>query len=135
MAWENTGPYITILPTTGLRQFRFVKVNTSGLLAYPSASSVGTGITGVLVSNGTTGSTVDPVKGATVQIYGVAKVEAKSSTVAVGDWITASSAGQVDSSSNAGDVVVGQVVAGTSGGANRMLSVLLKMGGSTILIT
>ncbi len=131
MAWENQGPFITILPTTGLRQFRFVKVNTAGLLAYPNASTVGEPVIGVLVSAGTTGSTVDPVKGATVQIYGVAKVEAKSSTVAVGDLISASTVGLVDSSSNANDYKVGIVVAGSSGGANRILSVLLSPIGTT----
>lgn len=131
MAWENTSPFVTLLPSTGLRQFRFVTVKTTGLIGYPNASTVGQAVTGVLVSNGTTGSTVDPVKGGTVQIYGVAKVEAESSTVAVGDWITSSSVGRVQSSSNAGDFVVGQVVAGTSGGANRILSVLLLPVGTT----
>lgn len=131
MAWEVTGPYITLPQTTGLRRGRFVTVNTSGKLVYPSGSTVGIPVVGVLVSEGTTGSTVAPVRGGTVQISGVAKVEAKSSTTAVGDLISASSVGLVDTTTNTNDTRVGIVVAGSSGGANRMLSILLSPIGST----
>lgn len=131
MAWESGGTFITLPLTTGLRQYRFVKVNTSGNAVYPSASTVGEAVVGVLVSEGTTGSTVDPVRGGTIQIGGVAKVEAEASTVAKGDTITASSVGRVQSSSNAGDYAVGIVVDGSSGAANRVVSVLLSPIGTT----
>ncbi len=127
MAWENTSPYITVLPTTGLRQFHFVTVNTAGLLAYPA---VGARAIGVLVSNGTTNSTVDPVKGATVQIYGVAKLEAITGTAKAASLIQSSSIGYAMGQTGAGHTM-GICVAGTTGGTGRMMSVLLRGWGTT----
>lgn len=126
MAWENLDNPITIPASTGLTQHRFVIVNTSGNLAYPAA---GAPVDGVLVSSGTTASTSDRQVGS-VQVRGVAKVSAPASTVAVGDLVTASSVGQAVPSS-AGDYVVGRVVAGSSGGAGRILSVLIMPIGTT----
>lgn len=131
MAWKNSDAFITLPYSTGLRQYRFVKVHTDGTIKYPNASTIGEAVVGVLVSSGTTNSTNVPTKGATIQISGVARVEAPASTVAVGDLVTASTLGQAQSSSNAGDYVVGVVVAGSSGGANRLLSVLLSPIGTT----
>lgn len=130
MAYEIPGFSLTLPAATGLAQFRMVKLNTSGYCAYPNASTVGEAIIGVITSEGTTGSTVEP-QYVTVQVSGVAKVSAPASTVAKGDLITASTLGQVQSSSNAGDYAVGWVVDGSSGGAGRILSVLLLPVGST----
>ncbi len=121
----NQGP-VTLSATTGLTQHRFVTLGASDL-AYPSA---GGRITGVLISSGTTGSTSTVDISAAVQTVGIAKVSAPASTVSKGDFIAASSVGQAVPTS-AGDYVVGQVVEGSSGGAGRLLSVLISPVGTT----
>lgn len=125
MAWDsNLGPN-TFVASTGLRQFRAV-VNGASAVAYPAA---GAPIDGVIVSEGTTGSTSD-TQYVAVQSYGVVKMEAPASTLSAGDLCVASSVGCAAPSS-AGDYVIGRVVAGSSGGANRVLSVLLLPIGTT----
>lgn len=126
MAWENKSGFYTLPASTGLSQFRFVTVNTSGNLAYPAA---GAPVIGVLVSSGTTGSTDDRQVG-TVQSIGVAKVTAIASTLAVGDTVAASSIGRAVPSS-ATDYTVGIVVDGSSGGVGRVMSVALIPIGTT----
>ena len=128
MAWEATGPYITLPQTTGLRRGRFVAVNTAGKLVYPALGDFK--VIGVLVSEGTTGSATTPKRGGTVQIQGVAKVEAAGGTLARGAVVQSSSVGRAKAST-AGAFAVGTCVAGTSGSTNRMLSVLLNFGGTT----
>lgn len=134
MAYEIPGQTIT-LPfadtSTGIRQWRCVVLKSSGLVL-PKASTVGQSITGVLISAGTTGSTSTAGLVGTVQINGVCKVEAESSTISAGDLVSASSVGRVQSSSNAGDYVIGRVIAGSSGAANRVLTVHLQPLGSTV---
>ena len=89
--------------------------------------AVGLPVIGVLVSSGTTGSTSD--RYGTVQIAGVAKIAiASASTVAVGDSISASSRGSAVAASGHR---VGIVVDGTSGAADRVLSVLIAPIGTT----
>ena len=121
MAWEVTGPTMTIAQTTGLRRGRFVTVNTAGKLVYPAA---GASVVGVLISEGTTNSTVAPKRGGTVQIQGVAKVEAVGGTLARGAVVSASSQGKAKAQSGRG---TGFCVAGTSGSTNRMLSILIHV--------
>ena len=125
MAWEsNLGPN-TFIASTGLRQFRAV-VYSGTAMGYPSA---GAAIDGVIVSDGTTGST-SASQVVAVQSYGVAKIEASASTLAAGDLCAASSVGYAVPSS-AGDYTIGRVVDGSSGAANRVLSVLLLPIGTT----
>lgn len=130
MAWEVTGPYITLPQTTGLRRGRFVAVNTSGKLAYPAVG--GFGVIGVLVSEGTTGSTAVPKRGGTVQIQGVAKVECLGGTLSRGStkFVTSSSKGYAKLSTG-GTRRLGMPIAGTSGSTGRMLSILLGAPAST----
>lgn len=125
MAWDITGGPITVDATTGLTQYRFAVVGASGA-AYPAA---GAPIDGVIYSSGTTGSTETP-RPVTLMTRGVCKVSAPSSTLSVGDLCCASSIGQAAPTS-AGDYVVGRVVAGTSGGAGRILSILINPIGTT----
>jgi hypothetical protein len=128
MAYENlAGSHpITLSASTGLRRQRFVAVGAGGKVGYPTA---GAPVLGVLRSSGTTGSTADP-QYVGVQVGGVAFVEASASTLAAGDSVAASSVGYAVPSS-AGDYVVGYVVEGTSGAANRVLSVALLPVGTT----
>lgn len=126
MAFENLSGMVTVPASTGISQFRFVTVNTSGNLAYPAA---GAAALGVLVSSGTTGSTDDTQVG-TVQMHGVASVKATASTLSRGDTVAASSVGFAVPTS-AGDYTVGVVVDGTSGGAGRLLTVALLPIGTT----
>lgn len=124
MAIEIPGQIISMVATTGLSASRFVKADASGYAAYPA---LGAPIDGVLQES-STGSTTKYAK--PVVISGVVKVEAPSSTIAVGDLVAASSVGKAVAST-AGAYVVGRVVAGSSGGAGRLLSVLLNPIGTT----
>ena len=97
MAFSNLGPCITVLASTGLRQYQAVDINSAGVLVNPS--TYGEAI-GILTSSGTTGST--GIAGSTtsgsvqeVQLYGVAKVLAGSTAVATGDFLKAGTAGLV----------------------------------------
>lgn len=130
MAYEIPGRCVTVPASTGLKQYRLVTLSTAaatqGWAVKPAA---GAPVLGSVAYVGTTGSTVDP-QYITVQIDGVAKIEAASGTVAAGDLVSASSLGQVKSLS-AGDYAVGMVVGGSSGGANRILSVQLLPIGTT----
>lgn len=126
MAFETPDGLITVPATTGLVQYRFVSLNTSGYAAKPTD---GAAILGVVHSGGTTGSTVEP-QYITVQTRGVAKVEADASTVSAGDQVAASTLGRV-TPLGSGDYSVGFVVGGSSGGAGRILSVYLAPIGTT----
>lgn len=125
MAWNtNQGPN-TFTASTGLRQWRAV-VNGASVVAYPAA---GAPVDGVIVSEGSTGST-DASQVVAVQSYGVVQIEASASTLSKGDLCAASSVGYAVPSS-AGDYVIGRVVSGSSGAANRRVSVLLLPIGTT----
>ena len=130
MAWDNDSNIVSLPASTGLRQYRLVTVGASGV-QYPSGSTLGQPIVGVIVSEGTTGSTSDSQTVA-VQVAGVAKVEMAASTLATGGWISASSVGQGQPSTNAGDALVGKIVDGSSGAANRIVSVFLCNLGSSV---
>lgn len=126
MAWDTTTGFFTLPASTKLTQFRFVDVNTSGKLAFPT---LGRPVVGVLVSSGTTASTNQSQVG-TVQAYGVVRVSAPASTLAKGDWVAASSIGQAVATT-AGANAVGKCIDGSSGSAGRILSVLLLPAGTT----
>lgn len=113
---------IVSLPTTstGLKQYRFVTLNSGGNVIYTSASGSAIGV----LQGGTTGSTVHPVS-VPVAIAGISKVaNATASSMAAGDLVAATSRGSIKAMAAAAPVV-GVVVSGSSGGANRVSYVLL----------
>jgi hypothetical protein len=129
MAYESAVAPITLpFGSTGIRQYRFVTLNASGQITYPSTA--GPSVLGVLISSGTTGSTDSSNKYGVVQMYGVAKVEAPGSTVSAGDLVAASSVGYAVALAS-GDYCVGRAVTGSSGSTNRLLSVALLPIGTT----
>ena len=129
MAWESPGHLITLpCVTTGIPRYSFVNVSTAGRAIYTTLGGTAVGV----VQDGTTNSTVDPTS-ITVMVSGVSKVRiVSSSTVGVGEIISASSRGSIVASTAAAKRL-GQIIAGTSGGANRIVSVLLAtpVGNST----
>ena len=125
MAWDAPEGMITIDGTTGLTQYRFIVGGSAGA-TYPAA---GAPIDGVIYSSGTTGSTETP-RPIAIATRGIVKVSAPASTLSAGDLCTASSIGQA-ANTTAGDYVVGRVVDGSSGGAGRILAVLLNPIGTT----
>jgi hypothetical protein len=127
MAFEEVVSSITLeAGSTAIRQFRFVSVSSTReracVLPSTGASAVGVALTG-----STDTAVGDPI---TVQISGVAKVQAAASTVAFGDRIGTNGAGRAIALA-AGDASLGQVVGGSSGGLDRVFSVLLNNAGST----
>ena len=133
MAYEKIGATDTDVLSTGIRQYRFVRLSSTGI-SYPSGSTVGKAVLGVLISSGSTSSTsIDRV--GTVQIDGIAKVEATASTLSVGDIVSASSVGQAQPATNVGDFIVGRIVSGSSGANLRILSIALQPLGSTVIAT
>lgn len=120
MAREN--PVLVVpFPTTstGLVQFQFASLSTSGNLI---AATTNLNPVGVL-QEGSTGSTVPP-RSLPVMVSGISKLKLDSaSTVGVPDIVSASTVGA--KAPAAGDVVAGMIVEGTSGGANRVVSILL----------
>lgn len=124
MAYENyagSAPVTFPTATTGLARWRFASLSTAGNAQYSVAG--GGGAVGAII-DGTTGSTSANNISVSVQLTGIAKVSAPASTVGVGQTVTASSLGQAVPVT-AGDVAVGLVVAGSSGAAGRILSILL----------
>lgn len=113
---------VTLPATTGLIQNTFVSINASGLLIKASTSAPIIGVT----HDGTTSSTSRNA----CKIYPVgtiAPVKALSSTVAVGDRVSCSTAGLIMGAvAGSTTYCVGTVVKGTSGAANRVLSVMLS---------
>lgn len=131
MAWEAPGQIISLpCATTGIARYRFVNISTAGNVIYTVANGESIGV----IQDGTTGSTVDPTNVA-VMIAGVSKVAVSTaSTIGVGQTVGASSRGSAVVAV-AASFAVGKVLAGTSGGAGRVLSVLLSpVGHSTALV-
>ena len=117
----------TMTASTGLRQYRAVAVNTSGVAAEPTAGASIVGVIRHLTESTASGHTP------TVALYTngmIAKMEATASTVAVGDNVQVSTAGEAIALASGG-YAIGTVVAGSSGAANRILSVLLAPIGTT----
>ena len=127
MAWEAPGRIVTFpCVTTGIAQYRFVDISTAGNVIYTVASGPSIGIT----QSGTTGSTVDPTH-IDVMINGVSKLAVSTaSTHGVGEIVAATSRGSLKTMA-AASVPCGRVVAGTSGGAGRVVSVLFPVAAST----
>ena len=103
MAYELQGFADTFPATTGLKQYQFVNVSGANRrLVNPTTE--GNGI-GILTSSGTTGSTgragsTDSGSVQTVQLYGVAKVLAGTTTIDVGDSLKAEADGRASTSSS-----------------------------------
>lgn len=122
MAAFEGGQIIVSLPTTstGLAQYRFCTVNTNGYVAYPATLGPTIGV----LQDGTTGSTHHPTV-VRVAIAGISKLAMSSaSTKSVGDLVAASSHGS-GWAMTAAAVPAGMIVSGSSGGANRVVSVLI----------
>ena len=130
MAWEAPGQIISLpCATTGIPRYRFVNISTAGNVIYPVVNGQTIGV----IQDGTTGSTVDPTN-VSVMVSGVSKLAVVSaSTVGVGEVVGASSRGSAIAMA-AASVPAGQVIAGTSGGANRVVSVLFPIGHSTATV-
>ena len=131
MAWESPGQIVTFPTTsTGIARHRFVNVSTSGNLIYTVVNGNAVGVT----QDGTTHSTNQPTA-LPVMISGISKLHVSTaSTVGVGQTIAASSRGSAVPAA-AASYAVGKVVAGTSGGAGRYVSVLIQpVGHSTALV-
>ena len=121
MAREN--PVLVVpFPTTstGLVQFQFASLSTSGNLVACTTNLQPFGV----FQEGSTGSTVPP-RSLPVMVYGISKVKLDAaSTVGVGQLVAASTNGVIGLAAQ--DVAAGLVVEGTSGGAGRVVSVLLS---------
>ena len=130
MAFEIRGKTVSVPASTGLKNFRLVALSTAAATQGWAVKPVaGAPTFGALCAGGTTGGTNSP-QYVTVQVDGVAKVEAAAGTVAAGDIVSASSLGQVKSLAG-GDYAVGMVVFGSSGAAGRIVSVQLLAIGTT----
>lgn len=121
MAWESPGQIISLpCATTGLVRYKFVDISTAGNVIHPLANGQTIGV----IQDGTTGSTVDPTN-VSVMISGVSKVAVTSaSTVGVGEVVGVTTAGSPTAMA-AASIPAGRVIAGTSGAANRVLTVLI----------
>lgn len=132
MAAIDQGQTIVSLPcnTTGLKPYKFVTVDASGYVTYPANAAGAIGI----LQGGTTGSTNVPV-GVPVAIAGISKLAiSTASTVGAPDLVMSSSVGSALAMTAAG-VVSGKIVRGSSGGANRVVSVLIAgVNGSTATV-
>lgn len=130
MAVEFPGQIISLpCATTGIAQYRFVDISTAGNVIAPVANGQTIGVT----QTGTTGSTEDP-KSITVMISGVSKLAVSTaSTCGVGEVVAATTAGSIKPMTAAA-IPAGRIIAGSSGGAGRVVSVLLSVAASTATV-
>lgn len=128
MAYDHNTFTQTFEPSTGLRQYRAVTMSGSKV-GKPSA---GAPIVGILVDQGTTGVAASAAarRRVAVQMAGVAKIEATSSTLKAGAQWATSTAGEAIPVA-AGHYSQGFVISGSSGGANRILTVSIQPIGTT----
>lgn len=113
--------------STAVGQYEAVTVNGSGVAVHPADGGPIIGVTRAVQSSGSTSAT--PV----ASIYppgSIAKLKFAASTVSVGDQFAVSTAG-LGTAVAAGEISNGIVVAGSSGAANRVLSVLITPIGTT----
>lgn len=102
MAFEKTGLTHTFRASTGLQQYQAVALASGSRLIDPTTEG---NCIGVLVSSGTTGSTgragsTDSGSVQTVQLSGIAKVIAGSTTIDAGDLLKASTDGLASTASS-----------------------------------
>ena len=131
MAFDNQSLSLSLAASTGLRPLRFVSLTTgsTSLLAYPTGTT-GRPVLGALDDSGSTRTSFVAGQALSVQTGGTVKVEAESGTLRKGRWVASSSVGRARLAANA-DTRIGLCVGGSSGGANRVLSVQLIPLGST----
>lgn len=120
------GPYMTFPASTGLSQYMFVDIDTTGKLIKPPTS--GRAI-GVLVSSGTTGSNRARQQ-QSVQVYGMAKVQVQSTGITWGTTITATTLGKA---STRGTKIALGISVGDAASTSKvqLIPVLLQYAGST----
>lgn len=130
MAVEFPGQIVSLpCATTGIPQYRFVDISTAGNVILTVSNGPSIGVT----QTGTTGSTEDP-KAITVMLNGISKLAVSTaSTCGVGEIVAATSRGSVKPMA-AASVPAGRIIAGTSGGAGRVVSVLFPVPASTATV-
>lgn len=125
MAYESNLNLATLPGTTGLVQYQAVIVNSAGRAAKPGSTA---GIAVVGVTQVSSSANDVPV---TVALTGsITKIKAAASTLSAGDQFQCSSAGRAEPLT-AGAYSCGYVVSGSSGGADRVLTVALMAIGTT----
>jgi len=127
MAYEIPGFAFTLPASANLStfQYTFVTVDAAGEAGPPATT--GEAILGVLQNKPTVQG-----QAASIMVNGISKITAPASTLAEGDLCEASTAGQAIPLA-AGGNAVGRIVSGSSGGAGRVLSVLITPYGSTAI--
>ena len=123
---NGMAPYSLVAASTGLAAYRAVTVNSAGKAAYPT---LGQPIVGVL-RTGSTHSTRDDQVCEVYPLGSIAKMNAVGTTIAAGDYVQATSVGRAKATTG-GSYRIGQVIAGSSGAAGRILSVLISNIGTT----
>lgn len=128
MAYEQHAATTTLLTgSTGIAQYRFVAVNASGQMTWPTAGGVN--VVGATISTCSSATTEDARAGSIALVGSIVKIASTASTVSAGDQISCSSRGRVKAL-GAGDNALGVVIAGSSGAA-RVLTVAMTMMGTT----
>jgi hypothetical protein len=123
---NGINPFPAVAASTGLPQYTLVAITSTGGVDHPTA---GAPVSGVLYT-GSTYSTNDSQVCDVMPPGAIVKVKAAASTLGVGDGCAATTAGTVTVLAG-GDYRIGTVFAGSSGGANRVISVLLDNIGTT----
>jgi hypothetical protein len=104
MAFEKVGLTHTFQASTGLKQYQFVNITgANNRLINPTTEG---NCIGVLISSGTTGSTglagsTDSGSVQTVQLDGIAKLVAGTTTIDAGEWVKAAVDGRAEYSTGA----------------------------------
>lgn len=127
MAYEIPGFSVTVPAGADLstQQFRFVSLNASGQAVNPATTAM-TVPFGVLQNKPNASGAA-----AQVMISGVSKLQMAASTLAAGDFVGASTAGQGFGGSTNGFYKAGIIMSGSSGAAGRIVTVLLHPFGVT----
>lgn len=127
MAYEIPGFAFTLPASADLSasQYTFVTVDTAGEITLPATT--GEAVLGVLQNKPTVQG-----QAASIMVNGISKITAPASTLAQGDLVEASTDGEAIPLA-AGGNAVGRIVEGSSGGAGRILSVLIQPYGSTLI--
>ncbi len=102
MAYDVPGISYTFRATTGLKQYQAVHITTGGRILNPTTEG---NCIGILISSGTTGSTgragsTDSGSVQTVQLTGIAKVIAGTTTIAVANALKTEADGRASTSSS-----------------------------------
>ena len=127
MAFEIPGFAFTLPAAANLStsQYTFMTIDAGGEAFLPATT--GEAILGVLQNKPTVQG-----QAASIMVNGISKITAPASTVSNGDLVEASTLGQAIALA-AGGNAVGRIVGGSSGGAGRVLSVLITPYGSTAI--